>query len=330
MTKRALVTGIAGQDGSYLAEHLLKLDYQVYGLVRRDPQTMRWIRPIAERIEFVYGDLRDSASLETAFRKAWPDEIYNLAAQVFIPTSWEFPSETFDVNVGGPARLLQIVEREKPDTRVYQASSSEMFGNANGTCSEATPFIPASPYGVSKVAAHELFRAYRDKGLFVVGGILFNHESPRRGPEMVTRKITQAAAGWARGGTAKLKLGNLDARRDWGFAGEYVQAMHLMLQQERPKDYVIGTGQSHSVREFVEQALAELRTLVGQGKFRGPVEEFVEVDPQFVRANEIHNLRADASLAHKELGWRPTVDFAALVRMMLIADIAAAEEAAKC
>jgi GDPmannose 4,6-dehydratase len=330
MPKRALITGISGQDGSYLAELLLTLDYQVYALVRRDPQTMRWIRPIAERIEFVYGDLRDATSLETAFRKAWPDELYNLAAQVFIPTSWEFPADTFDVNVGGLGRLLQIVDREKPDTRVYQASSSEMFGNVNGFCNEATAFTPASPYGVSKVAAHQLCRAYREKGLFVVGGILFNHESPRRGPEMVTRKITRAAAGWARGDATKLKLGNLDARRDWGFAGEYVKAMHRMLQQERPKDYVIGTGRSYSVREFVGQALAELGKLVDQEKFHGSVEDFVEVDPRLVRPNEIHDLRADASLARKELGWRPAIDFAALVRMMLSADIAAGEEVARC
>src|SRR5437899_2196385 len=211
--KRALITGIYGQDGSYLAEYLLELGYQVFGLVRREPQTTRWLRAISDRMEFVYGDLRDATSLEVAFRKAWPDEIYNLAGQVFVPTSWECPSETFDINVGGLARLLQIVDRQKPDTRVYQASSSEMFGNANGLCNERTAFAPTSPYGVSKMAAHRLVGIYRERGLFVVGGILFNHESPRRGPEMVTRKITRAAAGWVRGDKKKLKLGNLQARR---------------------------------------------------------------------------------------------------------------------
>jgi GDPmannose 4,6-dehydratase len=323
MSRRALITGISGQDGSYLAEHLLELDYEVYGLVRRDPQSMRWIQPIAHRIEFVYGDLRDPVSLETAFRKAWPDEVYNLAAQVFIPTSWEFPADTFDVNVGGLARLLQIVEREKPDTCVYQASSSEMFGNVNGPCNEETDLHPASPYGVSKLAAHRLCEIYRERGLYVVGGILFNHESPRRGPEMVTRKITRAAAAWAKGDRTKLKLGNLQARRDWGFAGDYVKAMHLMLQQKRPKDYVIGTGQSHSVAEFVEQVLDELRRIDGQGRFSRPIEKFVEVDTRLVRANEIHDLRADASLAHKELGWKPQVAFPELIRMMVEADLRA-------
>lgn len=323
MTRKALITGISGQDGSYLAEHLLDLGYQVFGLTRRDPKTMRWIAPIAHRIEFLYGDLRDPVSLETAFRKAWPDELYNLAAQVFIPTSWTFPADTFEVNVGGLARLLQIVEREKPDTRVYQASSSEMFGNVDGHCSEKTPFGPVSPYGVSKVAAHELCRVYREKGLFAVGGILFNHESPRRGPEMVTRKITLAAAAWAKGDRTKVKLGNLDARRDWGFAGDYVKAMHLMLQQQGPKDYVIGTGASHSVREFVGEVFAVLRGLGQNGEFLDALEKFVEVDPWFVRSNEIHDLRGDASLAREELGWIPTVDFCALVHMMLTADIAA-------
>ena len=325
--KRALITGISGQDGSYLAEHLLGLGYQIYGLVRRDSQTMQWIYPISQFIEFVYGDLRDAVSLEAAFRKAWPDELYNLAAQVFIPTGWEFPAETFDINVGGLARLLQIVEREKPDTRVYQASSSEMFGNVNGPCSEVTPLRPASPYGVSKLAAHRLCDIYRERGLFVVGGILFNHESPRRGPEMVTRKITRAAASWARGDRTKLRLGNLEARRDWGFAGDYVKAMHLMLQQKEPKDYVIGTGESHSVAEFVERVLAELRSVVGHEDFsRGP-EGFVEVDQRLARPNEIHDLKADSSLARAELGWVPAVDFLDLVSTMVAADLAALDRA---
>jgi len=323
--KKALITGISGQDGSYLAEYLLERGYQVYGLVRREPQSMRWLQAICGRLELVYGDLRDATSLEVAFRKAWPDEVYNLAGQVFVPTSWEFPADTFDINVGGLTRLLQIVEREKPDTRVYQASSSEMFGNVDGFCGEATPLSPTSPYGVSKMAAHRLCQIYRERGIFAVGGILFNHESPRRGPEMVTRKITRTAAAWATGDRKKLRLGNLQARRDWGFAGDYVKAMHLMLQQPKPKDYIIGTGRSHSVAEFVSQVLLELRTLVGSEDFSGPIEKFVEVDARLVRTNEIHDLRADATLARKDLDWQPSVDFAGLVRMMVAADLAAAK-----
>lgn len=322
--KRALITGISGQDGSYLAEYLLGLGYQVFGLVRREPQTTRWLHAISDRMEFVYGDLRDATSLEVAFRKAWPDEIYNLAGQVFVPTSWECPAETFDINVGGLARLLQIVERQKPDTRIYQASSSEMFGNVDGFCNEQTPFAPASPYGTSKMAAHRMAHIYRERRVFVVGGILFNHESPRRGPEMVTRKITRAAAAWARGEKKRLQLGNLQAKRDWGFAGDYVKAMHAMLQQPRPKDYIVGTGESHSVAEFVSQVLTGLHMIVGNGNFTGPIEQYVEVDPRLVRTNEIYNLRADARLIRKELAWETTVDFPGLVRMMLESDLAAA------
>jgi GDPmannose 4,6-dehydratase len=251
--------------------------YEFYGLVRRAPNASPWLQKNCSRIEFIYGDLRDSVSIEVAFRKAWPDEVYNLGGQVFVPSSWELPSETFDINVGGLARLLQIIERQKPDTRLYQASSSEMYGNVDGQCSEVTPFNPLSPYGSSKVAAHQLVGIYRRKGLFAVGGILFNHESPRRGPEMVTRKITRAAAQWANGEKAKLKLGNLQARRDWGFAGDYVKAMRLMLQQKEPKDYVIGTGSSHSVSDFVTLVLKELRRTCDSKRFAGALENFVEV-----------------------------------------------------
>lgn len=320
--KKALITGISGQDGSYLAEYLLGLGYEVYGLVRREAESMRWLRPISHRIEIIYGDLRDATSLEVAFRKSWPDEIYNLAGQVFVPASWEFPAETFDINVGGLVRILQIVEREKRDTRVYQASSSEMFGNTDGMRSEETPLHPASPYGVSKMAAHRICQIYRERNLYAVGGILFNHESPRRGPEMVTRKITRTAAAWAKGDRTKLKLGNMQARRDWGYAGDYIKAMHLMLQQSEPKDYVIGTGQSHSVADFVTQVLAELHSIFGDKRFKGPIENFVEVDPRLVRTNEIHDLRADPTLARKELGWTPEVDFRGLVRMMVESDLA--------
>ncbi len=326
--KSALITGIAGQDGSYLAEYLLERDYQVWGLVRRDPASTRWLQPIQSRIETVYGDLRDTESLAVAFQKAWPDEVYNLAGQVFVPTSWEFPAETFDINVGGLVRLLQIVERTKRDTRVYQASSSEMMGNSNGLCSEQTPFRPTSPYGTSKMAAHRLMEIYRQRGLFAVGGILFNHESPRRGPEMVTRKITRSAARWLMGDRTKLALGNLEARRDWGFAGDYVKAMHAMLQQSEPKDYVVGTGVSHSVSDFLCETIAAMRDLGPSGNVPQAVEEWVEVNPQFLRSGEIHDLCADTCLARAELGWQATVGFKQLVRMMLESDLAAAREAA--
>jgi GDPmannose 4,6-dehydratase len=325
--KSALITGASGQDGSYLAEHLLELGYQVWGLVRRDPGSVRWLQPVLPRIEIVYGDLRDAESLAVAFQKAWPDEVYNLAGQVFVPTSWEVPAETFDINVGGLARLLQIVERTKRDARVYQASSSEMIGNWDGLCDEQTPLRPTSPYGVSKTAAHRLVEVYRQRGLFAVGGILFNHESPRRGPEMVTRKISRVAARWLLGDRTKLALGNLQSRRDWGFAGDYVKAMHVMLQQLEPKDYIIGTGVSHSVSDFLQEIMAAMRELGPSRNVPQSVEEWVEINPQFLRTGEIHDLRADARLARVELGWQPAVDFKQLVRMMLESDLAIARGA---
>jgi len=321
--KAALVTGISGQDGSYLAEHLLGLGYQVYGLVRRAPGSTSWLAPIADRIELLHGDLRDASSLDTAFRTAWPDEVYNLAGQTSVPSSWEVPGETFDVNVGGLARLLEVVERRRPDTRVYQASSSEIFGNVDGLCNEMTPLHPTSPYGISKLAAHRLCEVYRGRGVYAVSGILFNHESPRRCPEMVTRKITRAAAAWARGDRTKLKLGNLEARRDWGFAGDYVKAMQVMLQRPAPKDYVLGTGESHSVADFVAQALVELRALNGGGFAFSTLEECVEIDPRLLRTGEIRDSRADAAMARRELGWKPDVEFPDMVRMMVRADLEA-------
>jgi len=320
--KKALITGISGQDGSYLAEYLLELGYQVYGLVRRESGTMRWLTHIEDRIELLYADMRDTASLEVAFAKASPDEVYNLAGQVFVPTSWQMPAETFDINVGGLARLLNIIERQKPDTRIYQASSSEMYGNLNGLRNEQTALTPTSPYGVSKTAAHKLCEVYRARGIFAVGGILFNHESPRRGPEMVTRKITLGAADWAQGKKNKLKLGNMQARRDWGFAGDYVRAMHAMLQQEKPNDYVIATGESHSVYEFVVEVLHSLDLLPAGSNVADVVNEYVEVDPKLFRTGEIHDLRGDASLARRALNWQPEVDFKGLVRMMVEADTA--------
>ena len=318
--KKALITGISGQDGSYLAEYLLGLGYSVYGLVRRESGTMRWLNGVKDRIELLYGDMRDTVSLEVAFAKATPDEVYNLAGQVFVPTSWHLPAETFDINVGGLARVLNIVERLKPDTRVYQASSSEMYGNLDGLRNEDTRLSPTSPYGVSKTAAHKLCEVYRARGVFAVGGILFNHESPRRGPEMVTRKITLASADWARGKKNKVKLGNMDARRDWGFAGDYVRAMHGMLQEAEAKDYVIATGKSHSVFEFVAEVLHCLDLVPAGADVAKIVSEYVEVDPKLFRTGEIHDLRGDAALARKELKWQPEVDFHGLVRMMVESD----------
>jgi len=282
---------------------------------------MRWLNPIHDRIEILYADMRDSASLEVAFAKASPDEVYNLAGQVFVPTSWHIPAESFDINVGGLARLLNIIERQKPDTRLYQASSSEMYGNLDGLRNEQTALAPTSPYGVSKTAAHYLCGVYRARGIFAVGGILFNHESPRRGPEMVTRKITLTAADWAGGKKKnKVKLGNMQARRDWGFAGDYVRAMHAMLQQEKPIDYVIATGESHSVYEFVVEVLHCLDLVPAGANVADVVNEYVEVDPKLFRTGEIHDLRGDASLARRALNWQPEVDFKGLVRMMVEAD----------
>jgi GDPmannose 4,6-dehydratase len=318
--KTALITGVSGQDGSYLAEYLLDKGYKVYGLVRRESDTMRFLQPVQDRVELLYGDMRDAVSLEVAFAKAMPNEVYNLAGQVFVPTSWHLPAETFDINVGGLARLLNMVERLKPETRVYQASSSEMYGNLNGLRNEETPLRPTSPYGVSKTAAHNLCEVYRARGIFVVGGILFNHESPRRGPEMVTRKITLASADWAQGKKNKVKLGNMQARRDWGFAGDYVRAMHAMLQQDKPVDYVIATGTSHSVYEFVVEVLHCLDLVAPGRDVADVVNEYVEVDSKLFRVGEIHDLRGDSTRAQRELNWRPEVDFKELVRRMVESD----------
>jgi len=238
--KKALITGALGQDGSYLAELLLQKGYEVHGTGRGiiNNEQCHYVPGVTYHV----ADLRDQVSIEGAFRKIWPDEIYNLAAQVFVPTSWDVPAETFDINVGGLARILKLVDSYKRDTKVYQASSSEMYGNQNGALDENTPFAPVSPYGVSKTAAHQLAHVYRTKGLFVVCGILFNHESPRRGEHMVTRKITKQVAKWVKGDKGILWLGNRGATRDWGHARDYVEAMWMMMQHHTPDDFVIGTG----------------------------------------------------------------------------------------
>ena len=310
---RALVTGALGQDGSYLCEHLLYLGYQVFGLVRRSAEVSS---AIAEKVTWIYGDLRDELSLEAAIRKSWPDEVYNLAGQVYVPASWAMPAETFDVNTGGLARILKILLAIKKDTKVYQASTSEMFGSHDGPCNESTPLCPQSPYGISKVAAHNLIKLYRDRDMYVVSGILFNHESPRRGHEMVTRKIARQVARWAAGNDDMLHLGSIISRRDWGFAGEYVQVMHKMLQQPEPEDFVIGTGEAHSVEEFLFAAC----DYAGVG--RGFAEGHLMCDPRMMRPQDIFDMRADATKAREKLGWQPQVDFETLVGMMVGAELA--------
>lgn len=313
--KKALITGAMGQDGSYLAELLTSKGYEVHG-------TSRGIIGLEEchyvpGVQYHVADMRDYMVLENVFRKVWPDEVYNLAAQVFVPASWTNPAETFSVNVGGLANILQIVDTIKRDTKVYQASSSEMYGNQSGAFDEQTALIPVSPYGVSKVAAHQLAHVYRAKGLFVVCGILFNHESPRRGEHMVTRKITKQVAKWAHGDRSLLKLGNPNATRDWGHAKDYVEAMYLMLQQYYPDDYVIGWGVSHSVWEFVKEAMdvVNLDTAF--------YEQYVMFRcPEFMRDNELFHLTACATKAKIKLPWKPKINFKELVREMVYADMA--------
>ena len=327
--KTALITGALGQDGSYLTEYLLKLGYRVYGMVRKPPYSDRWAinwmmnNAWSDRVSYIYGDMRDEMSLRNAIQKSWPNEIYNFAAQVFVPLSWDEPGATLDVNAGGLVRLLKIVEQMKKDTKVYQASTSEMFGNHNGACSDQTEMRPRSPYGISKLAAHRLAALYRDRGLFVVGGILFNHESPRRGTEMVTRKIAMAVAGWSVGGEDILSLGNIDSRRDWGFAGEYVEAIHSMMQQPEPQDYVVGTGVSHSVKDFLEEAC----TVAGVD--RAFCEKHTKIDEKLKRRQEIFDLRADIAKIREHTGWAPKVDFRQLVLMMVIAEQAKLHQASE-
>jgi len=313
--KTALITGITGQDGSYLAELLLEKGYRVFGLVRRSSTvTFERIQHVQDRIEFLSGDLTDQNSMLYALQQCNPDEVYNLAAQSFVQTSWNQPTLTGDVTALGVTRMLEAVRVHNPRIRFYQASSSEMFGKVQAVPQdEDTPFYPRSPYGVAKVYGHWITVNYRESyGMYAVSGILFNHESPRRGLEFVTRKVTDAAARIKLGMQDKLRLGNLDAQRDWGFAGDYVRAMWLMLQQDEPRDYVVSTGQTHSVRELVEAAF----THVGLDW-----REYVVQDERFMRPAEVDLLVGDASKARDELGWTPEVDFGQLVRMMVDADL---------
>jgi GDPmannose 4,6-dehydratase len=312
----ALITGVTGQDGSYLAEFLLTKGYRVVGVVRRTSHdSYERIGHLLDRVEIVPADLLDQHSLTTVVRDLAPDEIYNLAAQSFVPTSWTQPVLTGEFTALGVTRLLEAVRLARPEARFYQASSSEMFGKAEESPQrESTPFHPRSPYGVAKVYGHWITVNYRESyGTYAVSGILFNHESPRRGLEFVTRKISDGVARIALGRATELRLGNLDARRDWGFAGDYVEAMWLMLQQPAPDDYVVGTGETHAVRDFVETAFAHVGLNWRQ---------HVVVDPQFVRPAEVDLLLADAGKARARLGWRPKIGFKELVVMMVEADLA--------
>jgi GDPmannose 4,6-dehydratase len=316
MAKRALITGITGQDGSYLAELLLDKGYEVAGIVRRSSAPNLWrIEHLLDRIELRPADLLDQLSLMKVIAEIKPHELYNLAAMSFVPASWDQPMLTGEFNAQGVTRVLEAIRQVDPGIRLYQASSSEMFGKVREVPqTELTPFYPRSPYGVSKVFAHYITVNYRESyNLFAVSGILFNHESPRRGLEFVTRKVTDGVARIKLGFANSLALGNLDAQRDWGFAGDYVRAMWLMLQQGQPDDYVIATGESHSVRQLVEVAFERVDL---------DWKRYVRLDPKFLRPAEVDHLIGDASKARAALGWRPEVDFAGLVRMMVDADLA--------
>lgn len=321
MAKTAFITGITGQDGSYLAELLLSKGYTVYGLIRRsstfntarinhlyqDPHVSGY------RLRLLYGDMTDGARLHTLLAETRPDEVYNLAAQAHVKVSFETPEYTADVDALGVVRLLESVRAACPEARFYQAGSSEMFGSTPAPQSEATVFAPRSPYGIAKLFAHHLVRNYREAyGTFAVSGILFNHESPRRGATFVTRKVTRAVAAIKHGKQDKLYLGNLEARRDWGFAPEYVEGMWRMLQQDKPVDYVLATGETHTVRELVERAFE--RAGLDWTKH-------VEIDPRYNRPTEVDELQGDAGRAKSALGWQAATRFGALIDLMVDADI---------
>lgn len=313
--KVALITGITGQDGSYLAEFLLEKDYKVFGMVRRtSTPNFERISHILDKIELVYGDLLDQSSIIAILKEVQPDEIYNLAAQSFVKDSWSEPLATAEFTALGVLRVLEAMRLICPKARFYQASSSEMFGSAPAPQSEKTRFQPRSPYAVSKVFGYYATVNYRESyGLFATNGILFNHEGPRRGIEFVTRKISDGVARIKLGLASELRLGNLDAKRDWGFAGDYVKAMWLILQQDKPDDYVIGTGENHSVQEFVQEAFEA----AGIKNW----EKYVKIDPKFLRPAEVVELKADITKAKKKLGWEPETDFKSLVKMMVEHDI---------
>ncbi len=312
---KALITGITGQDGSYLAEFLLEKGYQVFGVVRRTSHhSYERIDHLIPQVQIVAADLLDQHSLTMVLQEVQPDEVYNLAAQSFVPTSFTQPVLTGEFTALGVTRILEAVRLASPKARFYQASSSEMFGKVTGTPQhEGTPFYPRSPYGVAKLYGHWITVNYRESyGLYTASGILFNHESPRRGMEFVTRKVSDAAARISLGLAQELRLGNLEARRDWGYAGDYVDAMWRMLQPEQPSDFVIGTGQTHSVGDLVRVAFEHVGL---------EWQRHVVVDPRFYRPAEVDLLLADPRKAERELGWRPSVSFEQLVRMMVDADL---------
>lgn len=313
--KNALITGITGQDGSYLAELLLEKGYKVYGLKRRTSDLNYGnVSHLINDIEFIYADMTDIPSLITAVKKSQPDEVYNLAAQSFVQTSWEQPILTGEVDGMGVTNILEALKMVKPEAHFYQASTSEMFGKVQAIpqC-ETTPFYPRSPYGVAKLYAHWITTNYRESyDMFACSGILFNHESPRRGLEFVTRKVSMAVARIKNGLQNDLFLGNLDSKRDWGFAGDYVKAMWLMLQQETPDDYVIATGETHTIREMCEVAF----------NYAGlNYEDFVKIDPRFFRPAEVEILLGDPTKAKKALGWELSVSFKQLIEMMVQSDL---------
>ena len=311
---KALITGITGQDGSYLAELLLQKGYEVHGMVRRSStETLERIEHIKNKVHLVQGDLLDEISILHLMEKIQPDEIYNLAAQSFVHTSWNQPLLTGEFTALGVTRMLDAMRIACPKARFYQASSSEMFGAAKPPQGMETPFHPRSPYAVAKVYGHYITMNYRESyGLFAVSGILFNHESPRRGLEFVTRKITDGVARIKLGLQKELRMGNLDAKRDWGFAGDYVKAMWMMLQQENPDDYVIATGKACSVRDFLQMAFSRVGL---------DYQKYVVVDPKFLRPAEVDYLLGDPSKAEKKMGWKPEVDIQGLVNMMVDADL---------
>jgi GDPmannose 4,6-dehydratase len=321
--KKALVTGVTGQDGSYLAEFLLSRGYEVLGMVRRS-STVNFdrIRHIQDQITIVPGDLLDQMSLVDILREHRPQEVYNLAAQSFVPTSWKQPVLTGEFTALGVTRMLEAVRIVGPEARFYQASSSEMFGKVREVPqTELTSFYPRSPYGVAKVYAHWITVNYRESyNLFTCSGILFNHESPRRGLEFVTHKVTYGAARIKLGLDHELRLGNLEARRDWGYAGDYVQAMWMMLQQDQPDDYVIATGRTHSVQELCDVAFGYLGL---------DWRRYVISDPKFMRPAEVDLLVGDASKAHARLGWEPSCTFEDLIKMMVDADMKALQAGMK-
>lgn len=315
--KKALITGITGQDGSYLAEFLLSMDYDVYGMVRRT-STLKFdrIRHIQDQITLVSGDMSDQPSMNRALAQIQPNEVYNLAAQSFVQTSWHQPVFTGDVTALGVTRILDAILTVNPEIRFYQASSSEMFGKVRAVPqSEETPFYPRSPYGVAKVYGHWITINYRESyGIHASSGILFNHESPRRGLEFVTRKVAYNVAKIKLGLSNELRVGNLDAKRDWGFAGDYVKAMWLMLQQDTPEDFVVATGETHSVERLLEVAFScvDLNW-----------KDYTVQDEKFMRPAEVDLLVGDASKAEKVLGWKPEVDFEQLIQMMVESDLEA-------